>query len=233
MRLAIVEDEAEIRASIAQSVRAWAEKSGAGVEVSAFENGSAFLESPTPFDIVLMDIQMPGMDGLTCARLLREKDEKVQLIFITAMIQYAIQGYKVNALDYLLKPVDPNELDRALTRAVEHLSTSSEPPLTLRSAQGISYVAVADILFAEAVDHAVMVHTLQGAYPASMTLKQVESLLAGKGFFRCHAAYLVNLKKVERITASDAVIGAWNVPVSKHRRREFLQAMAGDWGKAL
>lgn len=233
-RIAVVDDEALVRDSLREGTEAALRRAGLQGEVQTFASAEEFLQNMgQPFHLVLLDIQMDGMDGMTCAERLRQQDQDVVIIFITSMVQYAVQGYRVDALDYIVKPVTPGQLQESLNRAFSRLAAAQPKAVTFHTSGGMHTVHVADILYVEAVNHRAVVHTRQEELACSMTLSAVASLLEEYHFFRCHAAFLVNLSLVERVTATDAVIADKLIPVSKHRRRELMQAITAWWGKKL
>lgn len=233
-RIAVVDDEAVVRDSLKEGTQAALRMAGMQGEVCVFASAEEFLAHiDQPFHMVLLDIQMDGMDGMACAEKLRQQDQDVVIIFITSMVQYAVQGYRVDALDYIVKPVTDAQLQSSLNRAFRRLAAAQPKAVTLRTNGGINTVHVTDILYVEAVNHRAVVHTRNEEIACSMTLSAVESLLAPYHFFRSHAAFLVNLSLVERVTATDVVVAGRLIPVSKHRRRDLMQAIAAWWGKNL
>ena len=235
IRIAVVEDEAPMRAFLKEHAERFLSQKSLKGEVLPYESAEAFLadEGKKP-SLVLMDIQMKGMDGMACARILRSRGSKAILLFITSLASYAVQGYQVDALDYLVKPVSPTDLDKSLTRALTRLKERRPRVVTLRSPGGVTVLRVPDILYVEAVNHSAVAHLGSGEeVPCGMTLSAMEAQLEGNGFFRCHAAFLINLSKIERITATDAVAEGRLIPVSKHRKKELMQVLAAWWGNQL
>jgi len=169
---------------------------------------------------------MEGMDGVSAARRLRQYDEDVLIIFITNMVQYAIDGYSVGALDFVLKPVNEEAVARELDKAMKRLERKTSPVICVRNNEGVFVVDTKDILYIETYDRHLLVHTGQEAIACSDTLQAMAEKLPD-WFFRCHSAYLVNIRQVERIVGSDLVVGGARIPLSKHRKKEFMQAMTG------
>ena len=167
---------------------------------------------------------------MECAEHIRQRDQQAIIIFITSMVQYAVQGYKVNALDYIVKPITQAQLGMSLNRAFKRLKDLNPRVITFRTPGSMTAVAVQDIVFVEAVNHSAVARTAHGDIPCGMTLSSVESQLKSYGFFRCHAGFLVNLALVEQVTATDVQVAERLVPVSKHRRRDLMQAITAWWG---
>lgn len=234
IRIAIVDDEREACESLERMVAQSLLSQGVQADIQTHCDAARFVEAYAPgVDLIFMDVQMPGMDGMQAASLIREKDRDVLLIFVTNMIQYAVQGYKVDAMDYIVKPVAPALLEHSLSRALRRLNERAPRHITIRSMDGLRNIDVNDIVFVEAVNHRVMLHTQAEAVACVQTLNRLEDQLRGYGFFRCHSAFLVNMKKVERIEGNDLYAAGHAIPISKHRRKDFMRELTACWGVSL
>ena len=232
--IALVEDDAAERAHIGTLVRHTADSLGEKITLFPFDSADAlFRNQDARFDLILLDIQMPGINGMTAARRIREADEDVMLVFITSMAQYALQGYQVDALDFIVKPVSEPILTACLSRAFRKLAKSTPACLSIKSGAGYRRLNIASIAYAEAQSHRVYLHVKDESilYPGS--LAALENELTQHGFFRCHSAFLVNLEQVESIEGSDARAGGSLIPISKHRRKAFLAALTSHWGDRI
>ena len=126
LKIAVVEDQAEMREELCRFVRQYAAEHGLQAEVSSFEDGAAAAENyELGWDILFMDVEMPGLDGFRTAEKIRAVDPDVVLVFVTNMAQYAIRGYEVDALDYVLKPVNYYQFSTKLSRAVQRVQRRS------------------------------------------------------------------------------------------------------------
>lgn len=233
LQLSVIDDELEEARNIQSMLAALLRSRNEPAEISVYSNARAFLDSFTrgQCDIIFLDIQMPEMDGMTCAQEIRRRDSSVILIFITSMVQYAVQGYRVEAMDYLVKPVEPALLAHSLHRALRRLSKPQK--LTIRSSDGLHSLSAEDLLYVEAVNHRVILHTASKSIPCSQTMAAIEAQLQGGGFFRCHQGFLVNMRQIQQIDGNDLFIAGRAIPISKYRRREFMQELTAYWGKTL
>ena len=247
--VAIVDDEAVTRAALVEGTRRAAGEAGVQVDLASFPCAEDLLGSDLEvYDIILLDIAMQGMDGMACARRIRETNRDVLILFVTSMVQYAVQGYQVEAFDYLVKPFTPGVLEQSLGRAFQKLRDRAPRRITVKTAGGMRPLRVETIAYVEAVNHSSVFHlkrepepdrhaegseTVFELIPCPMTLSAVEGQLKDFGFFRVHAAFLVNLAGVERVTNTDAVVAGVSIPVSKHRRQALLKALTAWWGKKL
>lgn len=230
IRISVIDDEHEEALGIQRMLRQALDARHESAEIAVYTSAQAFLQTYTSgqSDIIFLDIQMPEMDGMTCAQRIRQADPGVILIFVTSMVQYAVQGYQVEAMDYIVKPVSPNLLEHSLHRALKRLGRKKT--ITIRSADGLCSMDAEELLYAEAVNHRVILHTKAEEISCAQTLSAMEDQLKGSGFFRCHAAFLVNLKHVQHVEGNDLRLAGALIPISKHRRKEFLQALTAYWG---
>lgn len=233
LQLCVIDDELEEALRIQAMLTELLGRQGESADISVYHAARTFLDSFTQgqYDIIFLDIQMPGMDGMACAQEIRRRDSSVILIFITSMVQYAVQGYRVEATDYLVKPVEPALLAHSLHRALKHLNKCHK--LTVRSSDGLHSLNADDLLYVEAVNHRVILHTASESIYCPQTMASIEAQLQGFGFFRCHQGFLVNMRQIQHVDGNDLFIADRAVPISKYRRREFMQELTAYWGKTL
>lgn len=233
LQIAIAEDEAPARAALQEYLERWQTESGQQVQALFFESGTQLVEQlPQPLQLVLLDIQMPGLNGMETARLLREKLPEVELVFITSLTGYALESYEVAALDYLVKPVSYPRFCRSIQRAVRRIAQQQENLLTVKNTEGVFRVRVKDLLYVEVFSHRLVLHTAGQELSYSGTLAALEKRL-GEGFFRCHSSFLINLEKVTGLDGSEVLLDGCRLPVSKYRRKALLTALAACWGDEL
>ena len=200
-RIAIVEDDAAVREQLAGYVQRYTRQYGTQFEVTMFTDGVEILEDYRPvYDIIFLDVEMLHLDGMETARRIRELDSDVLLIFITNMAQYAIKGYAVGALDYILKPVPVDG--------------------------GMRRLDAAAIYYIEGEGHRVHFYTEDGDFSAPGALKALEEKLAGRLLARCNSGYLVNLAQVSGVQQNTVQVGPHDLQISRPKRRAFLAALA-------
>ena len=196
------------------------------ISVALFPDGEDIVtDYSAEFDIILMDVEMTFMDGMTTAERIREKDNEVVIIFITNMPQYAIQGYKVDALDYVLKPISyfafSQRIDRALTRVKKKEATY----ITVAQKGGKKKLNVDKICYVEVRDHDLIYHSTKGDIVTKSSMKEAEDTLGGTKFFRCNRCYLVNLEYVEDFRGNDVTVASDVIQVSRARKKAFMDAL--------
>lgn len=227
IRVAIVEDEAEIREQLMGYVQRYTRQYGTAFEVKTVADGLEILEDYRPvYDLILLDIEMKHLDGMETARRIRELDRDVVLLFITNMAQYAIKGYAVGALDYLLKPVPYFAFSQQLQKAEEKLRRRARHYLAVPVEGGLRRLDTAQIYYMESEGHRVHFYTEEGEFLAPGALKTFEEKLADLPFARCNSGYLVNLAQVKSVQQGLAQVGPYELQVSRPKRKSFLAALA-------
>ena len=225
MRIAICDDEKNIRELIANKVV----KQYPDAEIIFFQSGEELLLSDESIDILFLDIQMSGIDGMETARELRKKDKKVILIFVTAVEEYVFQAFDVGAFNYIVKPIDDGKFSDVLHRAVDEWSSQNinekepEERYVLINNSGVHTKATLDeIVYAEVFNRKVVIHKLDGEIEYYGKMSDLESL-AGDSFFRSHRAYLINFKYVEKYDATTIYLERGTVLMAKQNYPEFVK----------
>ena len=224
LRVSICEDDAAQAQFLAQEVRAFAP----GARVETFARGEDMLLARGELaDILLLDIQMPGMDGVALARELRTRGNQAQIIFVTGFADYMQAGYDVEAVHYLLKPVKPEQLLEVLSRARERLESGARMAALRIEGEWVR-LRVQDVLYAESRGHYAHIFLRDGReLRAKMALGDLADAL-GADFFRCQRSFLVNMRCVARVTAAHLVLdGGREIPLARGLREAAVRAFAG------
>lgn len=174
---------------------------------------------------------MPGRNGIEASRALRERNQSIVLLFVTNLAQYAIAGYEVDALDYILKPINYFSFKLKIQKALETVRRVQGTLLTIASDHGQQLVRDSEIFYIEVQGHNLIYHTLHGDLTATGTLKQIEAQLKPSGFYRCNYCYLVNLRHVGFLDGSEVTVGQYKLQISRNRRKEFLQQLTQFYGR--
>lgn len=228
IRIAIAEDDRECFAQLERYIGDYGRETGRAFQITHYDNGEDLVERYAPeFDLILMDVEMPFMDGMTAAGYVRQKDPEVVIIFVTNLAQYAIQGYSVNALDYILKPVNYFSFSQRLGRALQYVRGRGKSCIVVTVKGGAMKLEVDSIFYIERLGRQLMFHTRTGIHASAATLQEVEAALEGRGrFARCNKGYLVNLEYVDGIQDGCALVRGNKLLISRGRRGPFLEALA-------
>ena len=226
LRIAVVEDDKTYAAQLKEYLVRYGTEKNQKISVALFPDGEDIVtDYSAEFDIILMDVEMTFMDGMTTAERIREKDNEVVIIFITNMPQYAIQGYKVDALDYVLKPISYFAFSQRIDRAFTRVKKKEATYITVAQKGGKKKLNVDKICYVEVRDHDLIYHSTKGDIVTKSSMKEAEDTLGGTKFFRCNRCYLVNLEYVEDFRGNDVTVASDVIQVSRARKKAFMDAL--------
>lgn len=231
-RIAICDDEAEQTELLQHMVSAWADQTKHLVDIALFSSSEEFLfdyDNNNLFDILLLDVEMQaasacprsagkpahaGIDGIELAKRIRKTDRRAEIIFVTSHFEFIGEGYEVDALHYLLKPVSQDKLSTVLSRAVERLS--AQPASIVISCDGEAIKLTEDrILYIESLLHYICIHTVDGEYKIKESISAFEDKLSEQ-FYRIHRSYIVSLTHIIRISRTSVTLeGGATLPLSR------------------
>lgn len=227
LRIALVEDDSLYVETLKGYLDKYAIEQDIKLDVVTFADGADIAEGYKPvWDILLMDIEMQFMDGMSAAAAIRKADPEVIIIFITNSPQYAIKGYSVNALDYVLKPLSYFAFSERITRARHALENRlrRERFVMLTDSDAAHRVNIADIRSVETDGRMLVYHTGARDLRVWEALGHAEEEL-GEHFFRCNKGILVNLAYVESIEGNDVVVDGLRLPISRAKKAGLLDAL--------
>lgn len=228
IHVAIVEDEKVYLRQLQKYLDKYQKEKGRKIEISVFTDGDEIVEDyKGTYDIILMDIQMQFMDGMTAAERIRQLDSDVIIVFITNMTEYAVRGYEVDALDYIVKPLEYFAFSRKMDRAVARVKTKVQNYLSIPTENGMKKLNVNDVLYIEIQDHTLLYHTESECIQAKGRgiMRETEQMMLPYGFFRGNNCYLINLGKVEGIEDSCCMVGSQLLQISRSRKKAFMNAL--------
>lgn len=231
IKIAIVEDDSQYIDTLKEYIARFMRENSVSIDLKIFTDGKQIVFDYEPlYDIILMDIEMPGLDGMSAAEKIRETDRDVIIIFITNMAQYAIKGYQVRARSYILKPVNYYSFEMELKEAVGTLAKKKNDALLLPGEDGLVKVMVGDIYYLESQKHQMLIHTKSGVIQIRETMKNMEEKLAEYYFERCNVSYLVNLSHVNGIVGDCVDVEGEQLPISRQKRKGFIVALSNYVG---
>lgn len=234
IRIAVCDDERPVRESIIKALKRYIADNGIEAEIYEFPSAESLLTSyPEGLDLLLLDIYMPGMDGMDAANAIRQFDEEVCIIFITTMYQRAIEGYKVRAFGFIRKPVSYEEFSHEISAAVKQRNSRREKDyfINIRSSGKTYRIPVSQISYCEVQGHYISMCINGEIRVYRCSIRELEEQLGSYGFFRCHASYLVAADAIQEIRQAEILLKDGSiVPVSQRRRKAFLTSLSDYLG---
>ena len=234
-KMAICDDFAADQNYIGDMARGWAGSGRHVLDIDTFSSAESFLfhyAEHKDYDILLLDIEMEEMDGISLARKLRQENDKVQIVFVTGFPDFMAQGYEVSALHYLLKPLEEEALCRALDRAAANLQKADRSVIFNVNGEAVR-LEVGEIFYAEALAHFCRINTLKGQFEVRQNFSELAKKL-GEGFICTHRSYLVQVACIRRISKTEVVLdNREKVPLSRRNyqavNRAFIRHFEGEW----
>lgn len=236
MNIAIVEDDISNASSLIKHLERFSKENDITIDYTHFHNGMDFLTPYSPsFDVIFLDIEMPMINGIEVAKKIRKCDSDVIIIFITYMAQYAIDGYSVQALDYILKPVKYYPFSMKMKQVTQILASKQTDCLIISNQSGKIKLELNRLKFVEVKDHTLYYHTTNDCFSSTSypSLTKLTKHLSSKGFVRCHQGYLVNLHFVQKYEKNHVQIGDNLLPLSRTYYKNFIQSLLNYWGDHL
>ena len=235
LAIAVCDDEIIECCNMAKRIKEIMEEMKTACIIRQFQNGDELLQALESFDIVFLDIIMQKLDGMKTAQIFREKAFDKILIFVSSSREYVFDAYEVEAFQYLLKPVDNKKLKRVLQKAVLKTEKHSQEFIIVSRERQQKKLFLDDIYYFEIKGRIVDVHGPEGIFAYYGQIGELEDKLKGKGFFRCHKSYLINLNYVDGYNRQEVILeNGEKIVIAKRRYDKFvwevLKAMRENGG---
>lgn len=222
--IAVCDDEMLDCCNMAKDIKDILEEIGIPYIVRQFQSGRDLLNAIENFDIIFLDIMMCGINGMKTAQLLRDKAFDKILIFISVSRNYVFEAYDVEAFQYLVKPVEHCKLKRVLQKAVKKLENYSQEFMIINQDRTRKKLLLREIYYFEIKGRIISVHGVEGIFDYYEQIGILEKNLQGKGFFRCHKSFLVNLKYVNSYNRQEIILDTGEkIAIAKRRYEAFCQ----------
>ena len=231
--IAIVDDDPNDSSPLNGHVETYCRKNDIPAMIRVFRDGLDFIRATEHYDIVFMDIRMERLDGLEAAHLLRKINKDACLIFVTNMAQFAIKGYEVDALDFIIKPATMPSISYVLDKAMKRLQESANTTFSLKTSDGTTSISTNDIAYVEVFNHNLVYHTTKGDYTVRGRLSDVSEKLDPTRFVLCNRSFVVNLRYVSHLGSNYLTIGDTKISISKSHRKELMERFSGFLGDSL
>lgn len=221
IRIAICEDEKEQQELLKNYIEKIFEKLYIKYSLDIFNSGEELLEKYSKdIDLILLDIQLGEINGMDTARKIRVLDNNVEIIFITSLVEYALEGYKVRAYRYLVKPVKYEDIKENIINCIKEVEIKNKYIIIKKQGHQIK-LDINEITYIEVQKETITIHTLNGVYKINGTMNNIEKEIDCSRFFRCHKSFLVNLEHIKIIKQYIAILeNNEEVPVSRYRFKE-------------
>lgn len=225
--IAVVEDDNKEAETLISCLKKYGLEYQTALSIERFKDAFSFLESNGTFDLIFMDIMMPGMNGMEAAQKLRAKEIDTPIIFETNIAQFAVEGYEVGAIDYILKPVQFERLKKRLIKFFDSLENNSRTCINIKSEGNLHCLSSQEIYYVEVKGHEISYMTKRGCIRCRGVMKEIEKNLHQYGFLRCNACYLVNIDHITSIKGLSIIMrNGDEVRISQPKKKEFMQEMA-------
>lgn len=227
MRFAICDDEPAQAALLQSLAAAWCAREGIACQTQVYASAEALLfdwDGQPEADVLLLDILMDGMNGMELAKRLRQRQGQLQILFITGTPDFVFDGYGVEAVSYLLKPVEKEQLFHCLDLARRRMA-SQVPEVLADTAEGVRRIRLPDLFYLESFGHSTVLHTAAGPVESKTGIQAWAERLQGRGFYRLHRSYLISLAHVAAITKKDVELdGGVHLPVPRGKWEDVNRA---------
>jgi DNA-binding LytR/AlgR family response regulator len=205
-------------------------ETGIFAKIYPFSSGEDFLKSSySLYDLIFMDIELGSKNGIETAAYLREKNIEVPIVLVTNMMQYAISGYSIHALDYILKPIEKESFKEKFSGWIKIIKQKKKE-IIFTTGNGFRKEKISDIYYLEVFGHNLSVHTKKDTFTVRSSLKKIEDELSNSGFVKCNKCYLVNLDHVTNISENMVEVGGDWLTISRREKKNFINAFTGKIG---
>lgn len=230
--IAIIEDEEAMSNQLVSYFAKFGKDYNESFSFAIFNNAETFLKNyKKEYSVVLMDINLPGMNGMECVKKLRKIDDTVLVIFVTNLSQFAVDGYEVKAFDFVVKPISYYNFSLKLKRALSHLSSLNNYELIISTKDKKYFININQLIYIEIRNHTIIYHLVNEEIKGSGTLKSLYTNLKKHHFAFCNQCYLVNLAFVKGIDDGFLLINNEKIRIASSRKKSFMQELTAYIGE--
>lgn len=228
IKVCIIEDDEKYHKIVKDLIKKYGMKNNVNFNVEEFYNGIDFLETyKGNYDFIIMDIEMPQLNGIQICEELRKNDPFVPVIIISHSSQYAVKGYSVNAYGYVLKPIEEFDFHFLIDKVLAYIKEKEKNYIVLSTKTMMKKIDINDIYYLEVSSHVLRFKTRNDDIQIRAKIKDYEEKLLKYGFVRCDNSYLVNLKYCSNVNISESTININGeiITISRPKKKTFLEAL--------
>lgn len=232
-KIAIVENEIDQATSLKDALDEYQKKTHNSFQIDIFLNSYQYLESKDAysFDIAFLDILMPGLNGMDLAKEIRKHDSDLDIIFVTNMSNYAINGYEVSAYDFILKPFNKEHLFKTLDNLLTSRDLRKKRYITLKSKDGVEVVSLDDIIYVDISAHLISYHLSDDKVINKWGNLSEEQALLGDSFIKPNQYTLINIKRIRSIKGDMISLLNKEIPISRKYKKEVNDALLSYYSR--
>lgn len=226
-KVAIVEDNATELEAMKECLIRFGKETDLTFFINSYGDIENFInEYKNDYDIIFLDIELPGKNGMDGAKLIRKKDSEVAIVFVTHMVHFATQGYEVNAIDYVLKPIGFASFALKMTRILQRLSSRQGKPIVMSSKETMYRFNDREIIYIEVMGHKLFFHLIDNRIvELTGSLINMEEMLKDSGFARCKSCFLVNMKYIVSVKKRKIFLfNGEELEITRERKKDFMDA---------
>lgn len=234
LHIAICDDESQICEVMHDKLQKYYFSENVNLSIQTFASGEKLLESDFDrFDVLFLDVDMPGINGLKTAKEIRKKNKDMIIIFLTAYSEFVFESFKVDAFRYLIKPVKDDELSETL-EAVRKKLCEPEEYLSFQFQNEMYSIRYSDIIYMEGMRDKIWIYCKDKTYRWRGTFRNLNGMLKNRGFFQVHRSYIINMNKIQKYSSGSVFLeGGYEVPISKYRLNAFREEYIKLWSRVL
>lgn len=227
INVAIVEDEQNNSNQLSSFLRKYFDGGRFSISIYPYQKSEAFISSLKNiiYDVVFMDIDLPDLDGISTAKLLRKNNAQAIIVFVTNLAHLAIRGYEVNAIDFVIKPVIYEDFKIKLKRIESILTKRKAKTIPLQVPGGMRFVRADEIMYIEVINHTIIFHLINENVCQWGSLSNIEKQITGFNFIKCNRCYLVNPMHIKKMEGLLLTVGEDQITVSRPKKSQFMEEL--------
>lgn len=235
MNIAICDDEQPIRELLKNKVEKYYFFRNTEFAIHTFASGEELLsQNLDQIDVLFLDVDMPGKNGMETANEIRKNNKEMLIVFLTAYSEFVFESFKVDAFRYLVKPLKDEELAEVLDAVLQQIYTDEEESFNFQFQNEMYHVKYKDIIYIEGMRDKIWIYCKDTTYRWRGTLKEINAMLDGKGFFQVHRSYIINMHKIQKYSSQQVLLeDGREVPISRYKLDAFKEEYIKFWSKIL